>query len=81
MTPFIVFAHCVEAITQGSLIERVNTTDKEYHFQNWFRTRLVETHLHFDIGGRNSYTSSGRVPDEFRTSSGRVPDEFRGHHT
>jgi len=55
MTPFIVFARCVEAITQGSLIERVSTTDKEYHFQNWFRTRLEETHLHFDIGGRNSY--------------------------
>ena len=55
MTPFIVFARCVEAITQGSLIERVSTTDKEYHFQNWFRARLEETDLHFDIGGRNSY--------------------------
>jgi len=55
MTPFIVFARYVEAITQGSLIERVSTTDKEYHFQNWFSRRLEETHSHFDIGGRNSY--------------------------
>jgi hypothetical protein len=37
------------------LIERVSTTDKEYHFQNWFRARLNETGLNFEVGGRNSY--------------------------
>ena len=28
---------------------------KEYHFQNWFKARLVETGFNFEIGGRNSY--------------------------
>jgi hypothetical protein len=55
MTPITVFARCVEAIRQGVLIERVSSTDKEYHFQNWFKARLEETGLHFEIGGRNSY--------------------------
>ena len=55
MTPFIVFARCVEAMRQGSLIRRVSKKDKEYHFQNWFNARLRETRLRFDIGGRNSY--------------------------
>ena len=55
MTPITVFARCVEAIRQGSLIERVSSTDKEYHFQNWFKARLEGTGLNFEIGGRNSY--------------------------
>ena len=46
-----VFSRCVEAIRQGSLIERVSTTDKEYHFQNWFKARLEETELNFEVGG------------------------------
>ena len=37
MTAIFIFKRCVEAIRQGSLIERVSATDKEYHFQNWFR--------------------------------------------
>jgi hypothetical protein len=55
MTATTIFKHCVEAIRQGSLIERVSDTDKEYHFQNWFRARLEETALNFEAGGRNSY--------------------------
>lgn len=55
MTPVTVFTRCVEAIRQGLLIERVSTTDKEYHFQNWFKARLAETGLNFEVGGRNSY--------------------------
>ena len=55
MTPVTVFIRCVEAIRQGLLIERVSSTDKEYHFQNWFRARLEETGLNFEAGGRNSY--------------------------
>jgi hypothetical protein len=55
MTPVTLFVRCVEAIRQGLLIERVSSTDKEYHFQNWFRARLEETGLNFEAGGRNSY--------------------------
>src|SRR5687767_5703550 len=50
-----VFRSCVDAIQRGSLIERVSRTDKEFHFQDWFRGRLAETGLHFEVGGRNSY--------------------------
>jgi hypothetical protein len=55
MTPLIVFKRCVQAIKKGSLIERVSSTDKEYHFQNWFKARLESTRLNFELGGRNSY--------------------------
>lgn len=49
------FRRCVEAIRDGSLIERVSSTDKEYHFQNWFKARLLELGEDFEVGGRNSY--------------------------
>ena len=55
MTVSLVFRRCVEAIRQGSLIRRESSTDKEFHFQNWFRQRLTETGLNFEVGGRNSY--------------------------
>jgi hypothetical protein len=55
MTVLLVFKCCVDAIRDGRLIERVSTTDKEYHFQNWFKARLEETALNFEVGGRNSY--------------------------
>ncbi|MGO9130284.1 MAG: hypothetical protein ACLQIS_11180 [Bryobacteraceae bacterium] len=55
MTAATVFQRCVEAIRQGSLIERVSSTDKEFHFQNWFKERLEEIDLNFEVGGRNSY--------------------------
>src|SRR5438128_1030229 len=55
MSILAVYRRCVEAIRQGSLIERVSSTDKEFHFQNWFRTRLSETGLNFEVGGRNRY--------------------------
>jgi len=50
-----VFSQCVVAIQQGNLIERVSVTDKEYHFQNWFQSRLAEPGANFEVGGRNSY--------------------------
>lgn len=50
-----VFTHCVEAIRNGTLIQRESSTDKEYHFQNWFKSRMEETGENFEIGGRNSY--------------------------
>lgn len=55
MTPFLVFQHCVEAIRKGALIQRVSSTDKEFHFQNWFEARLEDINLNFEVGGRNSY--------------------------
>ena len=55
MTVLVVFKQCVEAVRAGTLIERVSSTDKEFHFQNWLRGRLAETELHFETGGRNSY--------------------------
>ncbi len=50
-----VFSRCVEAVLHGSLIKRESRTDKEYHFQNWFKARLKKTGLNFEAGGRNSY--------------------------
>ena len=50
-----IFIKCVEAITQRVLIQSVSSTDKEFHFQNWFKDRLKETGFNFKIGGRNSY--------------------------
>ncbi len=55
MTPFLIFRRCVEAIRQGALIQLVSSTDKEFHFQNWFKRRLEEIKLNFEVGGRNSY--------------------------
>jgi len=54
--PFLdVFVRCAEGIVGGKLITRESRRDKEFHFQNWFRARLSETGLNFEVGGRNSY--------------------------
>jgi len=50
-----VFVCCVNAIRRNKLIRRESRQDKEFHFQNWFKARLVETRLNFEVGGRNSY--------------------------
>jgi hypothetical protein len=50
-----VFRKCVTAIREGKLIRRESRQDKEFHFQNWIRARLMETGLHYDLGGRNTY--------------------------
>ncbi len=55
MTIFQVFIECVEAIRRNELIHRESRSDKEFHFQNWFESRLVATRLHFDRNGRNTY--------------------------
>src|ERR1700716_3699199 len=55
MTAVQVFAHCVKSIRNNVLIRRVSATDKEYHFQNWFKARLEELDQNFEVGGRNSY--------------------------
>lgn len=50
-----VFRSCVVAIANNSLIRRENKSDKEFHFQNWFLSRLQDAGLNFDAPGRNSY--------------------------
>ena len=52
---FEVFTECVNAIAAGVLISRVSSTDKEFHFQNWFEDRLAGVPVLFDKSGRNSY--------------------------
>lgn len=50
-----VFVRCAEGIRTNKLIERESRQDKEFHFQNWFKSRLAETALNFELGGRNTY--------------------------
>lgn len=50
-----VFKHCVEAIRKNVLIRRISQTDKEFHFQDWFKERLKDLGSNFEVGGRNSY--------------------------
>ena len=53
--PVRVFTQCVNAIRDGVMIRRVSSSDKEFHFQNWFRDRLHALGEHIETGGRNSY--------------------------
>src|SRR3972149_858194 len=55
MTAVPVFASCVKAIRSNELIRRVSKSDKEFHFQNWFKDRLDALGGHYEVGGRNSY--------------------------
>lgn len=50
-----VFRRCVEAIKSNVLIHRESSNDKEFHFQNWFKSRLEDTSIHFESQGRNSF--------------------------
>lgn len=50
-----IFKACVQAIQRGELIERESRSDKEFHFQNWFKSRLESLGLNFDSPGRNLY--------------------------
>src|SRR5258708_32533045 len=64
MTANTVFEHCVEAIRHIELIKRESNKDKEFHFQNWFEARLTESHLNYDILGRNTYPDFRLVDHE-----------------
>lgn len=55
MSVSTIFRHCVQAIRNGELIQRISEKDKEFHFQNWFEKRLKESGLAFEYGKRNSY--------------------------
>lgn len=57
------FAACATAIMDGELIELVSETDKEFHFQNWFRDRLTAAGLNYHDSGRNSYPDFALVQD------------------
>ncbi len=46
---------CDRAISDGILIERQSKKDKEFHFQNWFQSRLESQSIDFDEPGRNTY--------------------------
>lgn len=50
-----IFRECVRAIRDGELIEREGRNDKEFPFQNWFKTRLETLGANFDQPGRNTY--------------------------
>ncbi len=50
-----IFNVCATAAQNNVLIERESSRDKEFHFQNWFRTRLNELGEHYDEPGRNVY--------------------------
>jgi hypothetical protein len=50
-----VFRRSVAAVRDRKLIRRETRQDKEFHFQHWFRTRLEETKIHHEMGGRNTY--------------------------
>lgn len=50
-----VYKKCHEAIRNGVLIQKEAVSDKEYHFQNWFKDRLVSINEPFDEPGRNTY--------------------------
>jgi hypothetical protein len=54
-TCFDVFEQCVQAVRAGELIESVSDKDKEFHFQNWFPSRLKKAGFLFDGTGRNTY--------------------------
>lgn len=50
-----VFRECVSAIRKGILVERQDRNDKEFHFQNWFKSRLDDIGENYDEPGRNTY--------------------------
>lgn len=50
-----VFKECVSAMRDGILIERNDQNDKEFHFQNWFKSRLDDVGENYDESGRNTY--------------------------
>ena len=50
-----VFRECVSAIRAGALIEREGSRDKEFHFQDWFKSRLDSIGENYDESGRNTY--------------------------
>ena len=46
---------CVSAVRPNILIERADRHDKEYHFQNGFKSRLDDPGERYDEPRRNAY--------------------------
>lgn len=80
-TCFTVFAQCVRAVDAGELIQSVSARDKEFHFQNWFRSRLEQTRTHFEEGGRNSYPDFSMVehPEGYEVKGLAWPGRVRNY--
>jgi len=66
-----VFAECNKAVVESVLIERSSRSDKEFHFQNWFVSRLKVLSLNYDPPKRNTY------PD-FRLVASTIGFELKG---
>lgn len=56
------FRRIIAARDGNQFIRRESRKDKEFHFQNWVKQRLVELNRPFDQGGRNSYPDFKIVP-------------------
>jgi len=52
---FDIFERCYRAQQSGILIESVSARDKEFHFQNWFESHLINLGIPFDPPARNTY--------------------------
>ena len=50
-----IFLQCNQAVRRGQLIHRTSQADKEFHFQDWFQSRLDEIQATYDPPARNSY--------------------------
>ena len=50
-----IFLECERARAQGALIQKVSSSDKEFHFQNWVQGRIEACGLEYDEPGRNTY--------------------------
>ena len=66
-----IFLQCDRAVQRGQLIHRATRVDKEFHFQDWFQTRLDEVQVAYDAPSRNSY------PD-FRLVHNPIGFEIKG---
>ena len=49
------FLACDVAVQWGILVHRTSREDKEFHFQNWFRSRLDSIGIAYDPPARNAY--------------------------
>jgi hypothetical protein len=70
-----VFVACANAMKSAVLIQRVSSSDKEFHFQNWVERRIEDAGLDHDLAGRNSYPDFTLVqhPDGYEVKGLKYP--------
>jgi hypothetical protein len=70
-----VFVACANAMRSAVLIQRVSSSDKEFHFQNWVEARIGEAGFDHDTPGRNSYPDFTLVrhPDGYEVKGLKYP--------